>query len=187
MNLPNCITLVRILLVPLLAIFLLEGDYDNAFIVFVIAGLSDALDGFLARLLKQKTNFGAVLDPIADKSLLITAFVMLAVVGIIPGWLTVLVVSRDVIIMVGIGILMFNQRGVRIKPSYISKATTFMQLATIAFFLGYKYMTPLLWLERPLIVATGLLTILSGAHYITIGFSILGGESSNGNKTSHQQ
>ena len=186
MNIPNIITMVRVLLVPLLAIFLLEGEFEHAFFVFVIAGVSDALDGFLARVLHQKTTFGAVLDPIADKSLLITAFVILAVIGQVPDWLTVLVVSRDLIIVGGIGILMFNQREVRIRPSYISKATTFMQLATIAFFLGHQYMGPLLSLEDMLIGLTALCTVLSGAHYITIGFGLLGertdGEDDGGGK-----
>lgn len=179
MNLPNCITLIRVLLVPLFAIFVLEGDYPNAFLVFAAAGVSDGIDGFLARVLHQKTKFGAVLDPIADKALLITAFVMLAVVGLIPSWLTVLVVSRDVIIMAGIGILMFSQHDVVIRPSYLSKVTTLMQLATVAFALGHHYLPMLLPLGQPLLVVTAGLTLLSGAHYIAVGFNMLG-EQGNG-------
>lgn len=174
MNLPNCITLIRVLLVPLFAIFVLEGDYEAAFFVFVVAGVSDGLDGFLARVLNQKTKLGAVLDPIADKALLMTAFVMLAVVGLIPSWLTVLVVSRDVIIMAGIGILMFSQHEVTIRPSYFSKATTLMQLATVAFALGHQHLPRLQPLGQPLLWVTAGLTLLSGAHYIAVGFSILG-------------
>ena len=179
MNLPNCITLIRVLLVPLFAIFVLEGDYPDAFLVFAAAGVSDGLDGFLARVLHQKTKFGAVLDPIADKSLLITAFVMLAVVGLIPSWLTVLVVSRDVIIMAGIGILMFSQHDVTIRPSYLSKATTLMQLVTVAFALGHQHLPMLLPLGQPLLVVTAGLTLLSGGHYIAVGFKMLG-EQGNG-------
>jgi len=175
MNLPNCITLIRVLLVPLFAIFVLEGDYESAFLVFLAAGVSDGLDGFLARVLNQKTKLGAVLDPIADKALLMTAFVMLAVVGLIPSWLTVLVVSRDVIIMAGIGILMFSQHEVTIRPSYFSKATTLMQLATVAFALGHQHLPMLLLpLGQPLVVIAAGLTLLSGAHYIAVGFGILG-------------
>ncbi len=179
MNLPNCITLIRVLLVPLFAIFVLEGDYPDAFLVFAAAGVSDGLDGFLARVLHQKTKFGAVLDPIADKALLITAFVMLAVVGLIPSWLTVLVVSRDVIIMAGIGILMFSQHDVTIRPSYLSKATTLMQLVTVAFALGHQHLPMLLPLGQPLLVVTAGLTLLSGGHYIAVGFKMLG-EQGNG-------
>jgi cardiolipin synthase len=174
MNLPNCITLIRVLLVPLFAIFVLEGDYESAFFVFLAAGISDGLDGFLARVLNQKTRLGAVLDPIADKALLITAFVMLAVVGLIPSWLTVLVVSRDGIIVAGIGILMFNRHEVTIRPSYLSKTTTLMQLATVAFALGHQHLPALLPLGRPVLVLTAGLTLLSGAHYIARGFRILG-------------
>ncbi len=175
MNLPNCITLIRVLLVPLFAIFVLDGDYEFAFLVFAIAGVSDGLDGFLARILNQKTRFGALLDPIADKALLITAFIMLAVVRLIPSWLTVLVISRDVIIVVGIGILMFNRHEVAIRPSYLSKATTLMQLATVAFALGHQHLPPtLLPLGRPLLIVTASLTLLSGAHYIGVGFHLLG-------------
>ncbi|MEW6593947.1 MAG: CDP-diacylglycerol--glycerol-3-phosphate 3-phosphatidyltransferase [Thermodesulfobacteriota bacterium] len=174
MNLPNCITLIRVLLVPLFAIFVLEGNYELAFLIFVAAGISDGLDGFLARVLNQKTPLGAVLDPIADKALLMTAFVMLAVVGLIPSWLTVLVVSRDVIIMAGIGILTFNQHKVAIRPSYLSKVTTLLQLATIAFALGHQHLPHLQPLGQPLLVVTAVLTLLSGAHYIAKGFNILG-------------
>lgn len=181
MNLPNCITLIRVLLVPLFAIFVLNGDYEFAFLVFVIAGVSDGLDGFLARILNQKTRFGALLDPIADKALLITAFIMLAVVRLIPSWLTVLVISRDVIIVVGIGILMFNRHEVAIRPSYLSKATTLMQLATVAFALGHQHLPPtLLPLGMPLRMITAGLTLLSGAHYIAVGFSILGEQGDGG-------
>ena len=179
MNLPNCITLVRVLLVPLFAIFVLEGDYANAFLIFVVAGVSDGLDGFLARVLNQKTQFGAVLDPIADKALLMTAFVMLAVVGLVPSWLTVLVVSRDVIIMAGIGILMFSRHEVAIRPSYLSKATTLLQLATVAFALGHQHLPMLQPLGQPLLMVTAGLTLLSGAHYIAVGFHMLG-EQGNG-------
>lgn len=178
MNLPNCITLIRVLLVPLFAIFVLERDYELAFFIFLAAGVSDGLDGFLARVLDQKTKFGAVLDPIADKALLMTAFVMLAVVGLIPSWLTVLVVSRDVIIMVGITILMFSQHDVTIRPSYLSKATTLLQLATIALTLGHQHLPLLRPLGQPLLVVTAGLTLLSGAHYIAVGFTILGEQGS---------
>ncbi|HSR36593.1 MAG TPA: CDP-diacylglycerol--glycerol-3-phosphate 3-phosphatidyltransferase [Desulfurivibrionaceae bacterium] len=187
MNLPNCITLIRVLLVPLFAIFVLEGDYEAAFLVFAAAGISDGLDGFLARVLNQKTAFGAVLDPIADKALLMTAFVMMAVVGLIPSWITVLVVSRDVIIMAGIGILMFNQHDVTIRPSYLSKTTTLLQLATIAFALGHQHLPMLQPLGKPLLMITAGLTLLSGAQYIAKGFTILGEEADAPPKTGEGQ
>ena len=181
MNIPNLITVIRILLVPLLAIFLLEEQYGYALLVFIIAGVSDGLDGFLARLLKQKTRLGAILDPVADKALLVTAFVILAVIEVIPRWLTVLVVSRDLIIVVGFAILILNDRRLQIAPTYTSKLTTFMQLLTVAYFLGLVYIQPLLFLQDYLIFATAFLTLLSCAHYLVIGFQALGKSSDGDN------
>lgn len=174
MNIPNCITIFRILLIPLLVILLLEGRTRAAFWVVVVAGCSDALDGFLARVLKQKTDFGAFIDPLADKLLLITSFITLAVLDILPEWLAVVVVSRDVLILGGIGILMLFGRAIAIRPSLLSKTTTFLQLATVVFHLGQEYIALLQGARVPLIFLTALCTILSGAHYIVIGFRILG-------------
>jgi hypothetical protein len=95
MNIPNLITLLRIILVPIIVILLIQGFFLKALIVFVVAGLSDALDGFLARVLHQQTVLGAYLDPIADKALLASSFVTLSILHIIPSWLAVIVISRD--------------------------------------------------------------------------------------------
>lgn len=181
MNIPNFITLVRVLLVPLLVIFLLEGEHHMAFLIFLAAGFSDALDGFLARLLKQKSALGAFIDPIADKLLLNTTYITLAVLELLPNWLAVLVVSRDVIILVGLGILMFSDRHIDIKPTFDSKITTFMQLATICFFLGIDYVQGFFFLEEYLLFTTAFFTILSGSHYLILGFRMLGTPSYNNN------
>ncbi|MDH3360147.1 MAG: CDP-alcohol phosphatidyltransferase family protein, partial [Desulfobulbaceae bacterium] len=94
MNVANAITVLRILLIPLLVIFLIEGNDGYAFLVFIAAGVSDGLDGFVAKVFKQKTLVGAYLDPIADKLLLNTAFITMAVLDVLPAWLAVVVVSR---------------------------------------------------------------------------------------------
>ncbi len=187
LNIPNLITVIRILLVPLLAIFLLEEKYGYALLVFVIAGVSDGLDGFLARLLKQQTRLGSILDPLADKALLVTAFIILAVIGVVPRWLAVLVVSRDLIIVAGFTILSLNNRLGQIEPTYTSKLTTFMQLLTVAYFLGIEYLLSLLFLRDYLLVATAALTVLSCAHYLVIGFRLLGdnGSGDNSDKTAN--
>ncbi|MGV1098934.1 CDP-diacylglycerol--glycerol-3-phosphate 3-phosphatidyltransferase [Thiovibrio sp. JS02] len=174
MNIPNCITIVRILLIPILVIFLLEGRLLTAFWIFVAAGVSDGLDGFLARALKQKTDFGAFVDPIADKLLLITSFVTLAALGMLPKWLAVLVVSRDILIVGGIGVLMLYDRPFDIKPAFVSKITTFLQLLTVVLHLGQEYVTSLFAMRDYLILLTALFTILSGAQYLIRGFTILG-------------
>lgn len=183
MNIPNLISLARILLVPLLAIFLLEEKYHYALLVFIVAGISDGLDGFLARLLNQQTRLGAILDPIADKALLVTAFVILAVLGVIPAWLTVLVVSRDLIIIVGFAILFLSERRIKIAPTYTSKLTTVFQLLTVVYLLGIEYLLPLLFLHDYLIAATAFLTMLSGAHYLVIGFRLLSADSKMNNSS----
>ncbi|MBU0486101.1 MAG: CDP-alcohol phosphatidyltransferase family protein [Proteobacteria bacterium] len=173
MNIPNFITLVRILLIPVLVILLLEGKNDLALITFIIAGASDALDGFIARLFKQKTAIGAFIDPIADKLLLITSYITLAIFGKLPGWLAVIVVSRDVIIVTGIGILMLNNRPLEIKPTIDSKVTTFVQLLTILFLLGKDYLGEINMIQTPLFYGTALITLYSGGHYLAIGIKIL--------------
>jgi cardiolipin synthase len=174
MNIPNFLTLFRILLIPLLVIFLLEGKATAALWVFVAAGVTDALDGFLARVLRQKTDFGAFLDPIADKLLLITSYITLSVLGVMPNWLTVIVVSRDVIIVMGIGILMLYSRSFSIKPTIISKITTFLQLITITFYLGRQYLVSAAFVEVYLLGLTAFFTIVSGVHYIIFGFRLIG-------------
>jgi cardiolipin synthase len=173
-NLPNLITVIRLLLIPLFVIFLLENRMDLALLAFVAASISDALDGFLARILKQKTLFGAYVDPLADKLLLATAFVTLAAMRQLPGWLAVVVVSRDVIILGGITILLLNNRSMTIQPTLDSKITTFFQLLTICFFLGQKHIADYWFLNIYIVGITALLTLFSGLHYVIIGFKILG-------------
>ncbi len=179
MNFPNLITVFRLLLVPLLVIFLLENKPNLALATFVVAGVSDALDGFLARVLKQKTLLGAYIDPLADKLLLTTSYIALAILEQVPGWLSVVVVSRDVIILGGIGVLMLNNRHFVIEPTLDSKTTTFFQLVTVCFFLGREYVADYWYLNTYLVIVTALLTLFSGFHYLLIGFEILSNSDQN--------
>ncbi len=175
-NLPNLLTLVRIVLTPLMVIFMIQGRLRDAALVFLVAGVSDGLDGLLARWLRQKTVIGAILDPLADKLLLSSSYVTLAVLGELPPWLTVVVISRDVIILVGVLVLFILHGHVDIHPSLPGKVTTFTQLATVlAVFLnhGTGWMEPYL---TPLFFSTGAATIISGLHYMTIGVGMLGNE-----------
>ena len=171
MNVPNFLTLLRILLVPLIVIFLMDGAYLKALIIFFVSGITDALDGFLARLLHQKTVLGAYLDPIADKALLVTCFLTLAIEGIIPGWLTVIVISRDVIILAGTFMLFMMSIPFEIKPILVSKATTALQIITVLLVLclkslpgsfDFSWLLFLYWL-------TALFTVVSGLQYILVG------------------
>ena len=177
MNLPNLLTILRILLTPLLVIFLINERFDLAFVVFAAAGVSDGLDGFLARVMKQKTRIGAILDPIADKALLASAYVTLAVMGLVPNWLAVTVISRDLIIVLGVLVLLLFQSGIEINPTIISKLTTLFQLLTV-FTVLFSTVTHL-GLERILLgcyVVTAILTIASGLDYLYKGVSMLGNE-----------
>ncbi|MFA5280312.1 MAG: CDP-alcohol phosphatidyltransferase family protein [Smithellaceae bacterium] len=175
MNIPNFLSLLRIILVPVFVIFLIQAEYDRALITFVVAGLTDALDGTLARLLKCQTVLGAYLDPLADKLLLATSFIMLAVIGLIPAWLAVVVISRDLIILLGIAIFSLMSIAYEIKPAIISKVTTALQVGTIFFALlnkalpqdfGTFWIAVLFW-------ATALFTFGSGVVYILRGIRIL--------------
>ena len=138
MNLPNFLSLLRIILVPVIIIFLIQEEYTDALITFTIAGLTDIFDGLLARALNCQTKLGAFIDPMADKLLLASSFVSLSVVGLIPSWLTVIVISRDFIIVLGMVILSMMSIEYEIKPAFISKVTTAFQLATIFFALLFK-------------------------------------------------
>lgn len=181
MNLPNLLTILRILLTPILVILLMQRRLDAATGLFAIAAVTDALDGLIARRFNQKTQTGAILDPVADKFLLISAYLTLSAIDLIPTWLTILVISRDVIIMAGIIILFLFQNGVEIRPSIISKATTVLQLLTILLVMAQNHLIIIIsgitigiqfiyWL-------TATLTVISGLHYMAIGVALLNKES----------
>ncbi len=145
--------------------------------IFILAGVSDGLDGFLARVMNQKTKIGAILDPIADKALLASSYVTLAVTGLIPNWLAVTVISRDLIIIFGVIVLFLFHSGVEIRPSVISKLTTLFQLVTIFFVLGASvFSVKITVLVTCLFIVTAILTVASGLHYLYKGFMLLATE-----------
>ncbi|MDP3038265.1 MAG: CDP-alcohol phosphatidyltransferase family protein, partial [Deltaproteobacteria bacterium] len=121
LNLPNLLSIARIISIPLLIILLIDQLYCWALVVFIGAAVSDAVDGLLARLLHQRTVLGSYLDPAADKLLSASSFITLAILNILPGWLAVIVISRDVIICLGILILFFTSHSFKIQPSLASK------------------------------------------------------------------
>ena len=166
MNIPNLLTLFRILLVPIFVILLIYGQTFYAFLAFMIAGVTDVLDRFIARVFCQQTVLGAYLDPIADKLLLVTSYIVLAIIGIIPPWLAVLVISRDIFILIGVAVLFLNHKSFEIRPTLLGKVSTFFQLATVVIALSVAQ--PLLGLQPFLIGSIYLaaaLTLLSGFHY----------------------
>ncbi len=165
-------TLIRVLLIPLFVIFIINKLFGWALITFAVAGITDGIDGLIARITRQRTELGAYLDPIADKLLLIAAYVTLAIIEILPGWLAVIVVTRDVIILLGFLILTLLNYRPKIQPSLVSKVTTFFQISTILLVLTVEYGSFFRHLSTFAIYGTTLFTILSGSHYIYIGTRI---------------
>ena len=169
LNVPNALTILRVLLVPGFIILLMDRHHGWALFFFVTAGITDGLDGLIARITHQRSTVGAYLDPIADKLLLTSAFVTLAILGLIPNWLAVLVITRDVIISLGFVLLVLIDRKPEIKPSTLSKINTVLQVLTIAIVL-YAEMHASLVMLAPLVVkVTACTTILTGLHYIYVG------------------
>lgn len=173
-NLPNTITVIRILLVPLFVIYLQKHLFMLSLVVFTVAAISDGLDGMFARLFDQRTSLGAYLDPIADKMLLISAFITLSIQGIVPFWLSVIVISRDILILTGILICTISDIKVTIQPSIISKFTTVFQLVTVFISLLYQVISaaPSTHWMHTLYGITAMLTTTSGLHYIHKGLNI---------------
>ncbi len=166
LNIPNFISLGRVLSVPLVFWLLLSGRYQTAFVLFVIAGISDAVDGWLAKTYNWQTELGAYLDPLADKLLIVCIFVAMGWRGELPLWLVIAVVSRDLLIVTGVMLAWLLEQPVRIRPLAVSKANTFAQLllastvlADAGFNLGLGFVRELL------VYATGMLTVASLCAY----------------------
>ena len=172
-NIPNILTVSRILMTPLFIILLMKDLFGLALVIFSLATFTDGLDGFIARYFNQRTLMGAYLDPIADKFLLSAAFITLAILTVIPAWLTVIVISRDILIVAGIIIFAINDIKVKIRPSIVSKFTTAFQLGTIIIVLLGIYYPVVEIAELPALWATAGLTILSGLHYMLAGIGTL--------------
>ncbi|HEY6489013.1 MAG: CDP-alcohol phosphatidyltransferase family protein [Terracidiphilus sp.] len=164
---PNLLTLLRICLAPFLVAAILENRFEVGFILFVIAGLSDALDGLLARVLKQRTVVGQYLDPVADKLLLSTLFLVLLHQGLMPVRVTVLVFGRDVGILL-VSAILYAAAGHRdFKPSIFGKANTLAQVLAVAVVILHQ-LTHAPWvvaLRAFALWATMVLTVVSGLHY----------------------
>ena len=136
MTVPNLITILRLVLVPAVIVFIGQGRWGAAFALFAVAGVSDAVDGFIARRFDMRSEFGAYLDPLADKALLVSIYVALAVVGVLPSWLAIAVVSRDLTIVAAILISRLMDRPMEIRPLMVSKANTAAQIAFAGLVLG---------------------------------------------------
>ncbi|ABI62934.1 CDP-alcohol phosphatidyltransferase family protein [Granulibacter bethesdensis] len=169
-TLPNIITFGRLCAVPFAVWLVLRHDFAAAFWLFVAAGLSDAIDGWLARR-RGPTVVGAALDPVADKALLVGMYVMLSIVGLLPDWLAILVVFRDILILGGIVVLTTIGQDVAISPLYVSKLNTTLQIILVAFLLATAAFAPpeaslVAATNTILVVLVALSTLASGAAYV---------------------
>jgi cardiolipin synthase len=173
MTIPNILTIIRILLTPLLIWLLLIHRFNEALVVFILAGLTDGLDGFIARVLNQRSALGAYLDPVADKLLLVSSFIILGAMDLLPTWLVVVAVSRDAIIVLGVVTLVIHEAPVQIRPSGLSKITTLFELTTVlATLLGFRVFILPEWVNYFLFAAVGSLCVVTMFHYIWRGITI---------------
>ena len=191
MTTPNKITLVRILMIPafvLMAIYYgesiqrgepLEWQRYLAIVIFLVAAASDGLDGYIARRYNQKSALGVILDPIADKGLLLAGIITLSIsnwsdidpkYGQFPTWFPVLVISRDAVIVIGSVVLHLLNGKVRVRPAWTGKVATFLQMAAIAWVMLQLMFIPLLYV----VIAAGVFTLISGVIYVMDGFRQLG-------------
>lgn len=167
MNIPNLITIGRILAVPVVFWLLVNNRTQAAFFIFVAAGVSDAVDGYLAKRFNWQTELGAYLDPLADKLLIVSIFVALGAAGHLPSWLVIAVVSRDVMIVVGVLLSWLLGNPVRIKPFIVSKANTAAQLVLASLVLADEGFGLGLGMIREVMVwITGAFTALSLGAYL---------------------
>ena len=167
MSIPNIITLGRILLVPIVVWAIASGTMWIAFVLFLVAGVSDAVDGFLAKRFHMTTELGAYLDPLADKALIVSIYLALGVNGFIPRWLVIMVVSRDILIVGGIMLSWVMGSPLKIKPLLVSKLNTVAQIlfaGVVLGSLGFEIQADTLKLVLMGLVAA--LTLLSVAAYL---------------------
>jgi cardiolipin synthase (CMP-forming) len=167
LNLPNLISLARLLLVPVTIWLIISGRYGAAFWVLVAAGISDALDGYIAKRFDRRTRIGALLDPAADKAMLVSVYVTLGMAHQLPTWLVILVVFRDVLIVGGFLLTQAVSAPKQYDPLYISKINTGMQITLVGFVLARLGLgTALGELEFVLILAVAATTLGSGLTYL---------------------
>lgn len=166
-HLPNVITMARMACVPLLILVLRNDRYLDALWVFLLAGLSDGLDGYIAKRFHFVSPLGAILDPTADKILLVSAYVMLALQNLVPFWLVLVVTFRDLLIVGGYLVYTSLYGPVQMRPSVVSKVNTFMQILLVVFLLSERaFQFHVAHVQIVLIFGVLATTVASGGHYV---------------------
>lgn len=166
MGLPNWLTTLRILLIPVFVTLLVYRRPGWAFLVFCAASLTDLLDGYIARKRGRQTRLGAFLDPVADKLLMTSAFVTLTYLKVIPFWIAAVVVSRDLILSVGVLVIHVAGGTVHPSPSWLGKASTLFQMLTVLSAMSSFYFKVLPWAPRLAAWITAFFTVASGLQYL---------------------
>jgi cardiolipin synthase len=166
----NQITILRLVFVPIFAVLVIDRNYTWALVVLVAAAISDIVDGNVARLFHQESSLGVALDPIADKILMTTAYLTLSVRDVLPWWLTIMVLSRDIAILLTALLIVLVAGYRQFRPSILGKASTVAQVATI--FVAVAQQAGILFTDGPLLRAciylTAILTAASGVHYLVV-------------------
>lgn len=187
-TIPNLISVFRLLIVPVIVWLIIIHDLRAAFWLFVLAGFSDFADGLIARLTRSASELGAYLDPIADKALMVTIYVCLAIVGELPSWLVIMVVSRDILIIGAVLLSWTMNRPVRIRPLFVSKANTAAQIILAAMVLGASAFAVDLGGARLLaVMITAMLTVVSTAAYLVEWLRHMSAEHPAGANTEFKQ
>lgn len=172
LNIPNTLTITRIVIIPVFIAAILYQKYRYALYLFVAAALTDMFDGLSARLANQKTALGTFLDPLADKFLLVSSFILFAFYGWIPKWLAITVISRDVIVVIGWFLLYMITHNSRIEPVLTGKVAIALQLIVLTYILLGINMVSLPPLPNSFLFVTAAVTALSGLQYIYKGFKL---------------
>ena len=173
LNIPNSLTILRIILIPVFVGFLIYEHFDYALITLIIAAITDGLDGTIARLANQSTQFGAYLDPLADKLLLMSAFITLSILDLVSVWSVILVVSRDAILLTGALLAKLTDTQIDAVPTALGKATTVFQLAYIILVVLLAARPPEVFALDPLLYLMSAFTVASGFHYLFRGITQL--------------
>ena len=169
MNIPNIITIGRLLSVPVVVWLILSDRPALAFVLFLLAGISDGLDGYLAKRFRWQTELGAYLDAVADKMLLVSIYLALAATNGLPIWLVIAVVARDILIIGGVLLAWILEHPIEVKPNYVSKVNTTVQILLAGTVLaGRGYDLRLNFLTDALILAVAILTIWSATSYLVV-------------------
>ncbi|HTY79585.1 MAG TPA: CDP-diacylglycerol--glycerol-3-phosphate 3-phosphatidyltransferase [Candidatus Bathyarchaeia archaeon] len=173
MGLANWLTTLRILLIPVFVTLLVYRKPGSAFAVFCAASLTDMLDGYIARKRGTQTRLGAFLDPVADKLLMTSAFITLTYLKVIPFWIAAVVVSRDLILSVGVIVIHVAGGTVHPTPSWLGKASTVFQMATVICAMLAYYFKTLMFLPKTAAWVTAFFTVASGLQYLVLGLKQL--------------